>query len=167
MDAWRRDGVWKLVWPASRPLPLSLSLCTLAASIVSPATEVAAADMTLDSLVAAERRKGTFDSMLDLDLSLVATSSVDGAGPARSLPFASGTVVARSSVGCWCLEPRILLVVRRVFSRDVRRRLNVLGLTSEGVVDDDGWELLDGLSRDEDTAMRREVDASGIDVDAI
>ena len=82
MDAWRKDGVKKLVKPASRTLLLSLSLSRLAASFF-PAGTGGTGDVESRPPV---KRKETLDSILDLGLSFgTACSSVAFSFP---LPWA-------------------------------------------------------------------------------
>lgn len=79
MEAWRKEGVKKLVKPASRTLPLSLSLSKCVASFLPDGTGGTGDVVSRPPA----RRKDTLDSILDLGLSLgTACSSV-----AFSLPF--------------------------------------------------------------------------------
>ena len=156
MEAWRKDGVKKLVKPASRTLSLSLSLSRLAASFL-PAGTGGTGDV--ESRPPA-RRKETLDSMLDFDRSFATTmSSAPFVAGARSLPLgllACASAPTSSTEGLL----RRRLVVRSVFSSEVRSRLKVRGRASGGGEVLDSWDA-DGGGRLADAEARRWEDEDG------
>ena len=128
MEACRRDGASKDVWPPRALLALSLSLSTLSASTrEAPCADADVAAAAGDGALGSRRRKETLDSMLDLDRSFAAM----GSSEAFSFPFPwlAGVIVPVSSSDCLPLD---LPVVRSVCSNEVRSRLNVVGRPSTG-----------------------------------
>lgn len=127
MDACRREGVRKLVLPATRALSMPRSLGALAAFCTSRGTGGAGAG-GWDSL--AGLRNETLDNILDLDLLF----SSDGcSSETRSLPLplppSLGAMTPVSSTGA-LIFTLDLVAVRIVCSNDERSRLNVFGCAS-------------------------------------
>lgn len=127
MDACRKEGVRKLVFPATRALFLSRSLSARApcASRGTGGTGAGGCDS-----LAAGLRNETLDSILDLDLLF---SSGGCSSDARSLPLPLtpwlGTMAPVSSTGA-LIFAFDLVAVRKLCSNDDRSRLNVLGCAS-------------------------------------
>lgn len=144
MEACRREGVKKLVWPAARTLSLSRSLLLRLASF-SSVVEGTGGTGEGEGASLTGRRNETLDNIRDLAFSFSLGPSSSAAFP---LPFAApweSTPDSSTIAAAFALD---LVAVRRLCSRDERRRLNVLGWGSAGG------------SRDEDAA----AEGSGTEV---
>ena len=136
MEAWRKEGVKKLVWPATRPLSLSFSLSRsrgarapswLARGGRGGRSAGEEGEGEGEETSRPGRRNGTLDSILDLALSFSLGPS-SSAALALPLPAPSESTPDSSTLaGSFALD---LVAVRKLCSRDERRRLNVRGCAS-------------------------------------
>lgn len=132
MEAWRKEGVKKLVWPATRTLSLgrSLSLCVRAASSCSRANGATGTGGTGtgEDISLAGRRNETLDSILDLAFSFSFGASSSDALPLPLPAPGESTPDSSTAAGDLALD---FVAVRRLCSSEERRRLNVFGWASD------------------------------------
>lgn len=129
MDACLREGVRKLVLPATWPFvgPPSLPASALLESVCSMATGGTGAGGN-ESFPPAGRRNETLDNIRDLGFSLSCTT---WSSDALSFPLPSlGGRTPDSSRGVPILALDFV-AVRKLCSNDERNRLNVFGCASE------------------------------------
>ncbi len=123
MEACRREGVKKLVWPATRTLSLSRTLLPLPASFSSVVEGTGGTGEGEDTSLPG-RRNETLDNIRDLAFSFSLRPSSSEAFP---LPFAApceSTPDSSTIAAAFALD---LVAVRKLCSRDERSRLNVFG----------------------------------------
>ena len=132
MEAWRREGVKKLVWPATRTLSLgrSLWLCGRGGSTSSLSLSLSGGGTgtggtgTGEETSLAGRRNETLDSIRDLAFSFSFRPSSSDALPLPLPAPCESTPDSSTGAECFALD---FVAVRRLCSKELRSRLNVFG----------------------------------------